>query len=191
MRRRIVILGGGTGGTIMANRLRRVCGADEAEITVVDRDDAHIYQPGLLFVPFGLAEADQLVRPRHRQLHRDIASSRRRSTASTRPRTRCTWATARALRLRRPDRRDRRAARAGGDRGHDRAGLARDGVPVLHARGRDRARRRARALRGRPARREPRSTCRSSARSPRSSSRSWRTGTCASAGSATARSSST
>jgi len=73
MRRRIVILGGGTGGTIMANRLRRAWAADEAQITVVDRDDAHVYQPGLLFVPFGLAEADQLVRPRHRQLHRDIA----------------------------------------------------------------------------------------------------------------------
>jgi sulfide:quinone oxidoreductase len=56
----------------MANRLRRTWSADEAEITVIDRDDAHLYQPGLLFVPFGLAEADHLVRPRHRQLHRDI-----------------------------------------------------------------------------------------------------------------------
>jgi sulfide:quinone oxidoreductase len=73
MRKRIVILGSGTGGTIMANRLRRVWSADEAQITVIDRDDAHLYQPGLLFVPFGLAEAAQLVRPRRRQLHRDIA----------------------------------------------------------------------------------------------------------------------
>jgi len=72
MRRQIVILGGGTGGTITANRLRKRYPADEVEIHVVDRDDRHVYQPGLLFVPFGLAEADELVRSRRRQLHRDI-----------------------------------------------------------------------------------------------------------------------
>jgi len=68
MRKRIVILGGGTGGTMAANRLRRRFDPDEAEITVVDRDDRHVYQPGLLFVPFGLAEVDEIVRPRRRQL---------------------------------------------------------------------------------------------------------------------------
>jgi hypothetical protein len=29
---------------------------------VIDRDDRHIYQPGLLFVPFGLAEPEEIVR---------------------------------------------------------------------------------------------------------------------------------
>ena len=67
-KKRIVILGGGTGGTMTANRLRRRFGPDEAEIHVVDRDDRHVYQPGLLFVPFGLASVDELVRPRRRQL---------------------------------------------------------------------------------------------------------------------------
>jgi hypothetical protein len=38
----------------------------------VDRDDAHVYQPGLLFVPFGRAEARRLTRPRWRQLHSGI-----------------------------------------------------------------------------------------------------------------------
>jgi sulfide:quinone oxidoreductase len=71
-RKEIVILGGGTGGTMVANRLRRLLDEDEAAIHVVDRDDRHIYQPGLLFVPFGLADADQLVRPRSRQLHHGI-----------------------------------------------------------------------------------------------------------------------
>ncbi len=71
-RKQIVILGGGTGGTIAANRLRRHFGADEAEIHVVDRDDRHVYQPGLLFVPFGLATIDEIVRPRRRQLHNGI-----------------------------------------------------------------------------------------------------------------------
>jgi sulfide:quinone oxidoreductase len=70
--RRIVILGGGTGGTLVANRLRRTLAEDEAEITVVDQDDQHVYQPGLLFVPFGLADLDEIVRPRHRQLRAGI-----------------------------------------------------------------------------------------------------------------------
>jgi len=72
MKKQIVILGGGTGGTMTANRLRRHFDADEAAIHVVDRDDWHVYQPGLLFVPFGLAHVDEIVRPRHRQLRTGI-----------------------------------------------------------------------------------------------------------------------
>ena len=65
---RIVILGAGTGGTMVANRLRRVFSFDEASITCVDRDNAHVYQPALLFVPFGLTHPEDIVRPRARQL---------------------------------------------------------------------------------------------------------------------------
>ena len=71
--KRIVILGGGTGGTLLANRLRRAYRPEAAEIVVVDRDDAHVYQPGLLFVPFGRAEARRLTRPRWRQLRSGIS----------------------------------------------------------------------------------------------------------------------
>jgi len=77
MTKRIVILGGGTGGTLTANRLRRELGED-AGITVVDQDDNHVYQPGLLFVPFGLAHPEDIVRPRGRQLHRGIGYHRSR-----------------------------------------------------------------------------------------------------------------
>ena len=73
MTHRIVILGGGTGGTLTANRLRRLYSENEAEIIVVDQDDRHVYQPGLLFVPFGLAHLEEIVRPRGRQLHRGIS----------------------------------------------------------------------------------------------------------------------
>jgi sulfide:quinone oxidoreductase len=72
-RKHVVVLGGGTGGTMVANRLRRRFDMDELEIHVVDRDDRHVYQPGLLFVPFGLARVDEIVRPRRRQLHGGIA----------------------------------------------------------------------------------------------------------------------
>jgi sulfide:quinone oxidoreductase len=75
-RRRIVVLGGGTGGTMAANRLRRRFGPDETEIHVVDRDDRHVYQPGLLFVPFGLAQPEEIVRPRRRQLRSGIVFHR-------------------------------------------------------------------------------------------------------------------
>ena len=77
MTHRVVILGAGTGGTLTANRLRRRYSADEARITVVDQDDRHVYQPGLLFVPFGLAHPEDVVRPRGRQLHGGIEYRRR------------------------------------------------------------------------------------------------------------------
>jgi sulfide:quinone oxidoreductase len=73
MPKKIVILGGGTGGTLMANRLRKLYDPGEVQIAVVDKDDRHVYQPGLLFVPFGLARMEEIVRPRHRQLHSGIA----------------------------------------------------------------------------------------------------------------------
>jgi sulfide:quinone oxidoreductase len=64
---RVVILGAGTGGTSVANRLRRELAAS-TRIAVVDRDDHHVYQPGLLFVPFGSVGAGGLSRPRGAQL---------------------------------------------------------------------------------------------------------------------------
>lgn len=71
--RHIVILGGGTGGTLTANRLRRHYRNDRGvRITVVDQDDHHVYQPGLLFVPFGLAHRQEIVRSRSAQLSRGI-----------------------------------------------------------------------------------------------------------------------
>jgi sulfide:quinone oxidoreductase len=70
---RIVVLGGGTGGTLAANRLRRVLDDREVQILVVDQDNTHIYQPGLLFVPFGLADLNEISRARARQLRHGIS----------------------------------------------------------------------------------------------------------------------
>ncbi|MDA8291087.1 MAG: FAD/NAD(P)-binding oxidoreductase [Actinomycetota bacterium] len=72
MTNRVVVLGGGTGGTLVANRLRRRLRREDAEIVVVDADDRHLYQPGLLFVPFGLARTEDLVRSRRAQLHAGV-----------------------------------------------------------------------------------------------------------------------
>src|SRR5262249_1471505 len=76
MVQRVVILGGGTAGTLTANRLQREIG-DQTAITVVDRDDDHWYQPGLLFVPFGRVRPATIVRSRARQLCPGIGYLRR------------------------------------------------------------------------------------------------------------------
>jgi sulfide:quinone oxidoreductase len=60
--KRIVILGGGTAGTLMANKLVRAL--PDWRVSVIDRDDDHLYQPGLLFLPFGGYRPDELVRSR-------------------------------------------------------------------------------------------------------------------------------
>jgi sulfide:quinone oxidoreductase len=50
----IVILGAGTGGAIVANMLARQLDPAQCSITVVDNATQHLYQPGLLFIPFRL-----------------------------------------------------------------------------------------------------------------------------------------
>jgi sulfide:quinone oxidoreductase len=70
--KRLVILGAGTGGTLAANRLRKKYKDDELRIDIVDQDNRHVYQPGLLFIPFGLTEPDEIVRKRDRQLKKGI-----------------------------------------------------------------------------------------------------------------------
>src|SRR4051812_10949518 len=70
MSARVVVLGAGTGGTAVANRLRRLCARSKmpVDITVIDSDDHHLYQPGLLFVPFGRGAVEDLTRSRRRLL---------------------------------------------------------------------------------------------------------------------------
>lgn len=66
----VIVVGGGTGGSIVANLVARH--QPEAAVTMVSRDPGHLYQPGLLYVPFGWIEPDNLVRPQRSLLHRRI-----------------------------------------------------------------------------------------------------------------------
>lgn len=52
MARHIVIVGGGVGGTIVANLLARRLSQDEAEVTLIDSYGTHVYMPAWLYVPF-------------------------------------------------------------------------------------------------------------------------------------------
>ena len=70
--KRLLILGAGTAGTMMAAKMRRALSPDEWNITVVDQDDEHIYQPGLLFIPFGMYDESDVVKPRTRTMPKGV-----------------------------------------------------------------------------------------------------------------------
>jgi sulfide:quinone oxidoreductase len=62
--KRLVVLGAGTAGTMVVNKLRPRLEKSEWKVTVVDQNDQHHYQPGYLFVPFGEYSAAELVKPK-------------------------------------------------------------------------------------------------------------------------------
>ncbi|HEY4606500.1 MAG TPA: FAD/NAD(P)-binding oxidoreductase [Acidimicrobiia bacterium] len=61
--KRLLVLGAGTAGTMVVNKLRPKLPANEWEITVVEPSPTHLYQPGLLFLPFGRYEPADLLKP--------------------------------------------------------------------------------------------------------------------------------
>jgi sulfide:quinone oxidoreductase len=70
--KRLVVLGAGTAGTMLVNRMRKQLSVDEWSITAVDRDDLHRYQPGYLLVPFGTYRPDELTRSRKALLPKGV-----------------------------------------------------------------------------------------------------------------------
>ncbi len=62
--KRILILGAGTAGTMMANKLRKALDREEWNITIVDKHRTHYYQPGFLFIPFGIYGKHDVVKPK-------------------------------------------------------------------------------------------------------------------------------
>jgi sulfide:quinone oxidoreductase len=68
----LLILGAGTAGTIMANRLRKRLAANEWKIAIVDHNPMHYYQPGFLFVPFGIYSQNDLIKPKRRFIPRSV-----------------------------------------------------------------------------------------------------------------------
>ena len=62
--KRVLILGAGTAGTMMANKLRKILPSEEYTITIVDEHKIHYYQPGFLFIPFGVYNRLDVVKPK-------------------------------------------------------------------------------------------------------------------------------
>ncbi len=61
----LLILGGGTAGTMIANKLSARLARSDWRVIVVDKDDIHDYQPGYLFIPFGINTPEQVRRSMH------------------------------------------------------------------------------------------------------------------------------
>lgn len=68
--KKLLILGGGTAGTMSANRLSSLL--KDWKVTVIDRDDNHRYQPGYLFMPFGTYKPDQVTKSRREVLRKEV-----------------------------------------------------------------------------------------------------------------------
>ena len=67
MTEHVVIVGGGTGGSVLANdladRLEPELDAGDVRITLINDDADHVYKPVWLYVPFGQREPDDGRRP--------------------------------------------------------------------------------------------------------------------------------
>ncbi len=62
--KKLVILGAGTAGTIMLNKFSGVLEKDKWQVTIVDKDETHYYQPGFLFIPFGIYGKKDVIKPK-------------------------------------------------------------------------------------------------------------------------------
>lgn len=62
--KKLVILGAGTAGTIMLNKLHGTLDKSEWQITIVDQYETHYYQPGFLFIPFGIYNRRDVIKPK-------------------------------------------------------------------------------------------------------------------------------
>src|SRR5512138_1471451 len=62
--KKLLVLGAGSAGTMVANRMNRMLNRNEWQITIVDPDPVHYYQPGFLFMPFGIYEKKDVFKAR-------------------------------------------------------------------------------------------------------------------------------
>jgi len=61
----LLILGAGTAGTMMLNKLHKELDKEEWKITIVDQYKTHYYQPGFLFIPFGIYNKQDVTKPKY------------------------------------------------------------------------------------------------------------------------------
>ncbi|MGB7860106.1 MAG: FAD/NAD(P)-binding oxidoreductase, partial [Acidimicrobiia bacterium] len=69
---RVVVLGAGTAGTMVVNKLRPLLDEREWEISIVDQNHDHHYQPGYLFIPFGIYQPSQVIKPKEKFIPKGV-----------------------------------------------------------------------------------------------------------------------
>jgi sulfide:quinone oxidoreductase len=87
--KRLLVLGAGTAGTMAVNKLRPKLSRERVEDHVVDPSDTHYYQPGYLFIPFGIYQPDEVVKPTSASSRPVSSWSGRASTGWSPTPTRC------------------------------------------------------------------------------------------------------
>jgi sulfide:quinone oxidoreductase len=74
--KRVLILGGGVGGTLTANliarKLKRRIATGDVKVTVVDATGKHAYQPGYMYIAMGHERAERLVKPERKLLDGNV-----------------------------------------------------------------------------------------------------------------------
>ncbi|AGA70777.1 NAD(FAD)-dependent dehydrogenase [Desulfitobacterium dichloroeliminans LMG P-21439] len=70
--KRVLILGAGTAGTMMANHLNRKLNKKEWAITIVDQYEKHYYQPGFLFIPFDIYSERDVIKRKTDFIPKDV-----------------------------------------------------------------------------------------------------------------------
>lgn len=63
--KKLLILGAGTAGTMILNKLYKLLDHNEWEFTIVDQYKTHYYQPGFLFIPFGIYNKQDVTKPKY------------------------------------------------------------------------------------------------------------------------------
>ncbi|MGB9631431.1 MAG: FAD-dependent oxidoreductase, partial [Candidatus Methanodesulfokora sp.] len=84
MTKNVLIVGGGTGGTIAANllsyKLREEIRRGEVRIQLIEQSKRHFYQPAYLLIPFGLSEVSEAVKSERELLSESVELITERAT---------------------------------------------------------------------------------------------------------------
>ena len=60
----LIIIGAGTAGTMILNKLYKKLDDNDWCFTIIDKEELHYYQPGFLFIPFGIYQPEDVIKPK-------------------------------------------------------------------------------------------------------------------------------
>jgi hypothetical protein len=89
--KKLLVLGAGSAGTMIANRMNRMLNRNEWQITIVDPDPVHYYQPGFLFMPFDIYRERDVFKPRKKYLPGSVTYIQESVEIIEPNTTRCAW----------------------------------------------------------------------------------------------------